>query len=164
VYLTLLTTLSGLFVQADAIRLPFRSQTFDAVILNHSVEHFVNLKPALQEIGRVTKRDGAACVTVPDATTFTDRLYRKVFRSRGGHVNLFDSARDLEKMLTWYLGLPHIATRILYSSLGFLNRKNTRGPVNRKQMRFRGFPEPLLAVIVLGHQIFDSVVGTRNSI
>ena len=72
------------------------------MILNHSVEHFLNLKPALQEIGRVTKQDGAACVTVPDATTFTDRLYRKVFRSRGGHVNLFDSAKNLERMLAWY--------------------------------------------------------------
>ena len=162
--LTLPKTMTGLFVQADAIQLPFRSQTFDAVILNHSVEHFVNLKPALQEIGRVTKRDGAACVTVPDATTFTDRLYRKVFRSCGGHVNLFDSATDLEKTLAWYLGLSHIATRTLYSSLSFLNRRNTRGPVNRKQMRFRGMPEPLLAVTVAGTRIFDRWFGTRTSI
>jgi hypothetical protein len=101
---------------------------------------------------------------VNDATTFTDRLYRKVFRSRGGHVNLFDSAQDLEEMLAWYLGLSHVATRTLYSSLGFLNLKNTRGPENRKQMRFRGLTEPLLAMAVGTTRIFDRCFHTRTSI
>src|SRR5713226_6378805 len=62
------------FVQADAARIPFRSGTFDAVILNHSLEHFDNLKRALQEAGRVVKREGAAFASVPDATTIADRV------------------------------------------------------------------------------------------
>src|SRR3989442_161106 len=96
----------GCVVQADAAGLPFRSRTFDAVVLNHSLEHFVSLKRSLQEIGRVVKREGAVFVAVPDARTLADRIYRKLYRDRGGHVNLFGSRVELATMLSWYFGLP----------------------------------------------------------
>src|SRR5260370_32315072 len=82
---------TSLFVQADAVRLPFPSRTFDAAIMNHSVEHFVHLKPALQELGRVIKRYAAAFVAVLDARTVTDRIYRKLFRDASGTNSLCDS-------------------------------------------------------------------------
>ena len=154
----------GLFVQADAVRLPFASGAFDAVVLNHSVEHFVQLKPALQEIGRVLKRDSAAFVAVPDARTLSDRLYRKVIRNRGGHVNLFDSAENLQTTLSWYFGLAHIATRTLYSSYSFLNRRNTEDPLTRGHMRFAGFPEPVLAWFVRLSRAWDRWFGTRTRV
>jgi SAM-dependent methyltransferase len=153
------------FVQADVARLPFRSRTFDAVILNHSIEHFTGLKPSLQEIGRIVKRDGAAFASVPDARTFTDRLYRKVMRNAGGHVNLFGSRADLEKMLAWYFGLPHVATRELHSGLTFLNRKNLRPhPTIRAQARFGGIGEPLLAPINAALRLLDRRFHTRLSV
>jgi SAM-dependent methyltransferase len=152
------------FVQADAVRLPFPSRTFDAVILNHGLEHFDRLKPALQEIGRVVKREGSAFLSVPDARTVTDRIYRKLFRNAGGHVNLFDSASELEKMLAWYLGLQHVATRTLFSSLSFLNRKNTRDPGVRSQMRFGGFFEPVLLLLCAGMRVIDRFLATRTSV
>lgn len=114
------------FVQADANTLPFRSQCFDAVIANHALEHISPLKPALQELGRVVKKTGWAYVAVPDARTFSDRLYRKLFRNRGGHVNLFDCADRLARMLEWYLGLEHLATVPLFGSYSYLNRENYR--------------------------------------
>ncbi len=154
----------GVFVQADAVRLPFRSRTFDAIILNHGLEHFVHLKPALQEIGRVLKREGAAFVSVPDARTVTDRLYRKLFRSAGGHVNLFDSPAELGKMLAWYLGLPHVATRTLYSSLSFLNRRNTRDRRVRAQMRFPGLVEPVVMLLCAGTRLIDRFLSMRTSV
>jgi SAM-dependent methyltransferase len=153
------------FVQADAVRLPFRSRTFEAIILNHCLEHFVALKPALQEIGRIVKRDGAVFVAVPDARTFSDRVYRKVAKNRGGHVNLFGSSVELEKMLAWYLGLPHVATRVLHASLTFLNRKNVAGnPAIRSQMRFGGFPEAAVAWINAGLREWDRRFGGRLSV
>ena len=152
------------FVQADAVHLPFRSRTFDAVILNHSVEHFVNLKPALQEIGRLIKHNGAAFVAVPDARTLTDRIYRKLFRNSGGHVNLFDSSSELETMLSWYFGLPHIATRTLFSSFSFLNRNNTRDSAVRCQMRFRGLWEPILALATATTRLLDRWFNTRTGV
>lgn len=157
-------TYDASFVQADALHLPFASRVFDAVILNHSVEHFVQLKPALQEIGRVIKKDGAAFAAIPDATTLTDRIYRKVFRSRGGHVNLFDSSTGLESMLSWYFGLPHVATRTLLSSLSFLNRKNSQDPKLRWQMRLPGVWEPVLARAVYVTRLWDRWFGTRTSV
>ncbi len=152
------------FVQADAARLPFAARSFDAVILNHSLEHIRDLKHALQEIGRVVRRDGAVFVAVPDATTFADRVYRKVYRDRGGHVNLFDSAAKLEQMLAWYFGLPHIATRTLHTSLTFLNPHNTREAVRLRQMRFSGLPEFLLAPLGGALRSIDHAFGTRLSV
>ena len=98
------------FVQADAAALPFPPGFFDAIILNHCLEHFGRLKPALQEIGRCINRRGAIFVAVPDAKTVTDRFYRKLYYNSGGHVNLFGSDDDLSKMLSWYFGLPHVGT------------------------------------------------------
>ena len=45
-------------MQADAAHLPFATASFDAVISNHSLEHFAQLDAALVEIGRVLKRPG----------------------------------------------------------------------------------------------------------
>ena len=151
-------------VQADASLLPFRARTFDAVILNHSLEHFARLKPSLQEVGRVVKQDGAVFVAVPDATTFADRLYRKLFRDRGGHVNLFGSHADLAKMLSWYFGLPHVATRTLLCSYPFLNCRNTAAPGMRRQTRFRGLPEGLLALLTGAFRLLDRRAGLRSSV
>ena len=54
------------FVQADASSLPFPNTSFDAVIANHSLEHFERLEPALRELGRVVRPSfylhrGAGC-------------------------------------------------------------------------------------------------------
>lgn len=113
----------------------------------------------------MVKRDGAVFVSVPDAHTFTDRLYLKVARDRGGHVNLFGSSAELETMLSWYFGLPHVATRMLHSGLTFLNRTNVRrSPHIRAQMRFGGFPEWALALINLGLRAADGRFQTRLSV
>jgi SAM-dependent methyltransferase len=154
-----------LLVQADATRLPFRARTFDAIVLNHCVEHFAKLKPALQEIGRVVKVDGAVFVSVPDARTLSDRMYRKVFKGAGGHVNLFASEVDLEKMLSWYFGIRHVATRTLHSGFTFLNRKNVcRNRLLRAQVRFSGIPEPALAVITAIMRLVDRSFGTQLTV
>src|SRR4051812_26475889 len=75
----------GLYVAGDAARLPFATAAFDAIVSNHSLEHFVELEPAVREIGRVLKPGGALYIAVPDATTITDRIYRWLGRG-GGHV------------------------------------------------------------------------------
>ena len=148
------------FTLADATALPFSTGTFDAVILTHSLEHFPNWKQSVQEIGRVVKKGGAVYIAVPDASTITDRLYRKVLRERGGHVNLFADASELTRSLSWLLGLPLTATRVLQSSLAFQNRHNTNIASVRPAMRFAGLPEPLLALAIRILRIIDK---RRNS-
>ena len=115
------------FVQADAAGLPFPERSFDAIISNHSLEHFNNLSGALGEMGRVIKPGGALYVSVPDATTFCDRLYRWLARG-GGHVNPFRSAAELAAKIEATTGLDHIATRTLCTTLSFLNRHNAPRP------------------------------------
>lgn len=155
---------SGRLVRADAACLPFAARSFDAAILNHSLEHFVRWKRAAQEVGRVIKREGAVFVAVPDATTFADRLYRKVYRDAGGHVNLFDCPAELAKTLAWYFGLPHVATRTLYCSFPFLNRRNTTDPTLARQMRFRGLPERSLALFTGALRALDRRFHTRAGV
>ena len=53
------------FAQSDAAHLPFRDHAFDAVISNHSLEHFHDLAGALAEMGRVLKPTGALFIAVP---------------------------------------------------------------------------------------------------
>jgi SAM-dependent methyltransferase len=108
------------FVQADASRLPFPDRSFDAIIANHSLEHIPQLRAALDEVGRVVRPEGSIFVAVPDASTFSDRLFRWVYRG-GGHVNPFRSADALAAEIAQATGLKLAACRALYSSFEYLN-------------------------------------------
>ncbi len=122
---------SAPFIQADAAALPFADRAFAAVISNHSLEHFDDLAGALKEIGRVIRPGGALFVAVPDASTLTDKLYRWL-AGGGGHVNAFISAGETAAAIERATGLPHVATRVLCSSLSFLNRRNAPRPAPRR--------------------------------
>ena len=86
--------------------MPFPAEAFDAIVSNHSLEHFVELEATLREIGRVIKRGGVLYVAVPDASTLTDRIYRWLARG-GGHVNAFRAPRDVIDPVEKLTGLPH---------------------------------------------------------
>ena len=108
-------------VQADAARLPFPDHCFDAVISNHSLEHMDALGSVLQEVGRVVRPDGSLYVAVPDAATFSDRLYRWIYHG-GGHVNPFRDPDELALTITRATGLPLVARRTLHASFLYLER------------------------------------------
>ena len=154
---------AGVYVSADAARMPFRAQAFDAVVSNHSLEHFVELEATLREIGRVVKPDGALYVAVPDACTLTDRIYRWLARG-GGHVNAFRTPQDVTAPVERLTGLPHRATHLLYSSLSFLNRHNRTGPAPRRIALFLNGSERFLAFLMWLLRGIDQRVGTRLSI
>src|SRR5262249_19978862 len=121
----------GFFVQGDARALPFACHAFAAVIANHSLEHLDDLGRSLNELGRVLRQDGSLFVSVPDASTLTDKLYRWLARG-GGHVNAFTSSDELATTIERATGLRHVATRTLCSSLSFLNRRNSPHPRPRR--------------------------------
>lgn len=138
---------SGLrIVSGDARRLPFADAVFDAVVANHSLEHFEGLDIALGEVGRVLKPDGAIFISVPDASTFSDRLYRWLARG-GGHVNAFTAPMQLAAYVTRTTGMPLRSVTVLYSGLSFLNRKN-------------GQRVPLRSILVGGGFEWTLQVGT----
>lgn len=156
-------TRAAAFVQADAGALPFRDATFHAVISNHSLEHFRDLDAALREIGRVVERAGALFIAAPDARTFTDRLYRWLARG-GGHVNLFRSAEDLASRIERATGLPHAGTRVLYTSLSFLNPRNRVARAPRKLVLLAGGREPVLVALNYVLRTVDRLFGMRWSV
>jgi SAM-dependent methyltransferase len=148
------------FVQADAGHLPFAAASFDAVICNHSLEHFARLDAALEEIGRVLKRPGKLYVAVPDSSTLTDRLYRWLARG-GGHVNAFASLDDLVAGIRAHVEEPLAAVRPLCTSLSFLNQRNHPSRPPRKLWLLGGGNEAVLVWLTYSLKVADRALHTR---
>ena len=152
----------GLFVQSNAASLPFRDSFFDAVIANHSLEHFDRLNSSVREIGRVIKPSGSIFISVPDASTVSDKLYRWLARG-GGHVNAFTDSSQLAELITSGSGLAHAGTRILYSGFSFLNRKNTRH-IPKRLLLLGGGYEFTIQLATYCFRLVDRIAGARLSV
>jgi hypothetical protein len=151
------------FVQADAARLPFPDRSFDAIVASHSLEHMVELDKVLREVGRVVRRDGSLFVAVPDASTFTDHVYRWIYHG-GGHVNAFRSADALAAQISQATGLGLVATRILHSSFQFLDNRIFRPrPPRRLWLLGNGNPK-FIAALSYAVRALDRLLRTRTSI
>jgi SAM-dependent methyltransferase len=150
-------------VQTDASRLPFPDASFDAVIANHSLEHFEHLETALQELGRVVRPSGSIFIAVPDASTFSDRLYRWLGRG-AGHVNAFRSRVDLIALVERHTSLRFVGGRDLMTSLAILNRKNLAGRIPKKLMLLGGGREEQLVLWRVISRLSDRWLGTRLSL
>jgi len=150
------------FVQGDGARLPFPDGLFAAVIANHSLEHIDDLASALAEIGRVLQTNGNLYVSVPDASTFTDRIYQWIFHG-GGHVNGFRSADELESRIAAATGLKPVGRRLLHASLIFLGRHRYQRPP-RKVRLFGNGNLRFIAWLTYALRRVDRVFGTRTSV
>jgi len=106
---------AGTYVRADAPDSPFATLA-STPHRQSQLEHFVELENTVREIGRIVKPDGVLYVSVPDAGTITDRVYRWLGRG-GGHVNFFRAPADVIGLIEKWTPLRHRLTTILYSSL-----------------------------------------------
>jgi SAM-dependent methyltransferase len=153
---------SGSYVAGDAARMPFAADSFDLVVSNHSLEHFVELEATVREIGRVARPGGALFVAVPDAGTLADRIYRWLGRG-GGHVNPFRSPEEVIRLVERLTGLKHRGTRVLISSFSFLNGRNIEGRRQKKLALFGFGSERYVAAWVWLLRGIDRRLGTRLS-
>jgi SAM-dependent methyltransferase len=153
---------AGNYVAADAARLPFPDDSFDLIVSNHSLEHFLGLEDAVREIGRVIRPSGSLYVAVPDAGTLTDHIYRWLGRG-GGHVNAFRSVAQVAGIIERGTSLHHRSTRALYSSLSFLNRHNFSSRPPRKIALFAFGDERFIAVFIWILRLLDRAFGSRLS-
>jgi SAM-dependent methyltransferase len=151
----------GSYVLGDAARMPF-APSFDLVVSNHSLEHFAELVATIREIARILKPDGVLYVAVPDAGTFTDRVYRWLGRG-GGHVNAFRTPEEVADLVAQLTGLPLRSTTVLFSSLSFLNRHNFVAPPPRRIALFAYGNEVFLAVMIAMLRLLDRNFGTKLS-
>jgi SAM-dependent methyltransferase len=151
------------FVQADAAMLPFADHCFEVVVANHSLEHISGLNAALREIGRVVRSDGSLYVAVPDASTFSDRLFRWIYQEDSGHVNPFRSADELAGTIASATGLKLTAVRHLYSSFEYLNRYYF-GPRTSWRLRLIGNGNRhCIMLLSYAARVFDRVFRTHTS-
>jgi len=151
------------FVCCDAQMLPFADKSFNAVILNHSLEHFEKPAIVLSEIRRIIRNPAYLYVAVPDASTMTDRLYRWLGRG-GGHVNQFSDIQELVRLIQERTGLTHIGTRVLFSSLSFLNRHNNKGKKPLRIYLLGGGAEWVLRLGTFLLRRIDRFIGRRTSL
>ncbi len=109
------------FVRGDFHSIPFKSHTFDVVVLHHSLEHSPHPSLVLRESYRVLKQNGKVLVISPNAGNFLWPLYLLLHKYLyyKDHASFFtyDSLRRLmegmnfEKIKTFSsLLLPRIPT------------------------------------------------------
>lgn len=85
-------------------RTHFRSNSFDLVIISHTLEHLYDVESAMDEIKRITKKNGYVFITIPLDANISGRL-KILFSGRvgtpfilGSHIKFYHPG-DFEKML-----------------------------------------------------------------
>lgn len=100
--------------KGDALRMPFKDNTFDRIICSEVMEHVDDEVQAARELVRILKPGGTIAVTVP--TPFSEAIYWlltvEYFTSPGGHVRIFTPkslARILreQKLELYDIGFKH---------------------------------------------------------
>lgn len=75
----------------DALRLPFKTETFDRIICAEVMEHVNDDHQACREMVRVLKKGGTIAITVP--TFFSELIYDALtfeyFSTPGGHIRKY---------------------------------------------------------------------------
>lgn len=74
------------FRLGSAEALPYQEAAFRLVIANYVFEHFADFTKALEEAERVLCEGGWLYMSVPNARSFEDYLYRAIFAG-GGHLH-----------------------------------------------------------------------------
>jgi ubiquinone/menaquinone biosynthesis C-methylase UbiE len=110
----------GLVVDSVCHLLPFKDKTFRLVVCNNTLEHFVNLRETLEEIGRVLETSGSLIVTVPYGYGFDDNLYRYLMEG-GGHVNRF-RFKEIVRLIEECVDIRLVKWQELYSSYTYLKK------------------------------------------
>ena len=95
--------------------IPFEDNFFDVIILDHVLEHLVDLKSVIKELKRVLSREGILLIGLPDASRYDNMIFWFTIRE---HVQHFD--------------LEHLD--LLFDSNGFelLDYSKTNMPIDDK--------------------------------
>ena len=67
-------------IQGDLLKLPFKEQTFDVILLNHVLEHIPEDSVVLHELNRSLKQDGLLIVGVPNEGCILGQLRNKIIQ------------------------------------------------------------------------------------
>ena len=112
----------GRVINAVAENLPFEDNTFDFVYCYTVIEHVQNVEMAIDEMIRVTKKNGYIYINAPDYRQFTERHYKV-------HLPMF-LPKWINKIFLRLQGRP---TDFL-DSLQLVNKKQLEKIFNRKKV------------------------------
>jgi len=153
--------------------LPFACQTFRLVICHHSMEHFADAAGAIREVKRVLAPGGRLFVSVPEGSSFADRLYRLLFCG-GDHFQRFSFERVVDAVESG-TGLQLAAWKELSTSFAFVEkwsfvpapRGRLPGPLPRRMRWLGHLPvwvfESARVLLNLGTRLVDRCFGTSLS-
>ena len=81
----------GIEAELGSLSKPFGQDTFDCIILSHTLEHVQDIRQAASWIDRALRRDRASWVyvEVPDASRFADYVYAPFQDFNTEHINHF---------------------------------------------------------------------------
>ncbi|HEX8175100.1 MAG TPA: bifunctional demethylmenaquinone methyltransferase/2-methoxy-6-polyprenyl-1,4-benzoquinol methylase UbiE [Pyrinomonadaceae bacterium] len=88
------------FIEGDALRLPFKDETFDAVSIAFGLRNLASLEKGLSELLRVLKPGGRACIlefskpVVPGFNTLFQFYFTRVLPRIGGIISGSSSAYE----------------------------------------------------------------------
>jgi 2-polyprenyl-3-methyl-5-hydroxy-6-metoxy-1,4-benzoquinol methylase len=81
-----------LYLQGDALSLPFNDASFDVIVCSEVLEHIVDYQSVLQEVSRLLSPGGQFCASVPRA--WPEKICWKFSSAyhqvEGGHVRIFN--------------------------------------------------------------------------
>jgi 2-polyprenyl-3-methyl-5-hydroxy-6-metoxy-1,4-benzoquinol methylase len=85
------------YVCASALNIPFKANTFDAVVIGELIEHVAYPEKLLKEAKKVLKKEGALIITTPNSHIFLGML-------SGIKPELFEEIKDRNKLVKRQFG------------------------------------------------------------
>ncbi len=154
------------YVRSVANGLPLESGSVDAVICNHTFEHFPDYKRTLAEINRVLNANGLLWISIPNGYSFDDALYRLLFHG-GGHINRFSHEHLVEDVQT-QTDLKLVQSISLFSGFVYLKKPSLELLSQFPRLKFLFYiPEPLVRFGILmmnaTTRLADRLLGSRLS-
>jgi SAM-dependent methyltransferase len=129
---------SGFYVEADALRLPFKSGSFSSVVCSEVLEHLPDDRAALKEMARIMTEKGSLILTVPHRRFYFANDDRFVGHYRRYEISeLAEKLRDagleisvIEKVLGPLEKITMITVVFFASSLARFKRGNAKAMKN----------------------------------
>ncbi len=92
-------------VLTSALNLPFKDNSFDFVSCLGSLEHFINLNKALNEINRVLKKDGKINIYVPNSNFILFKLNKATYHQPNERLA---SLKEWKKLIGKYFTIEKV--------------------------------------------------------
>jgi ubiquinone/menaquinone biosynthesis C-methylase UbiE len=155
------------YVRGSGDCIPLADSSVDAVICNHTFEHFLNHRYILREIDRILKSEGLLWIAIPNGRSFDDILYRLLFLG-GGHANRFTVGQlTSDVQAEAHLQLQQVVR--LFSGFVYLQRFHgedlRRVPLSAKFLSY--IPTPISRALVISVnalvRLIDKYLGGNMS-